>query len=189
MNLKWTGISTRILRGSTRGSWFDAPSQSCSNYFFPNSPLQTARCTDKTFERQKRSITISRKPSLHLQGLGKERKGRHAIPMAYLVLPGCRDQMHLAIPKGTQGVSGKPGEPLSSSMAEVLQSHQDLPLLVTRPGSNWHKGNFFPRQLEKSCKPHLLSPHLHRATSLFCNGAGPSCCHIKRDKKMKFKEI
>lgn len=37
--------------------------------------------------------------------------------------------------------------------------------------------------------PQLLAPHLNRAASFFCNGAGHSGCHNKGDKKMKFKEI
>lgn len=130
-----TGIWTQILQGSTRGSWFDAPSQSCSKYLLPDRPLQTARCIGKTFDRQKGNITMSCKPSLHLQGLGQERKGKHTVSMCYLVLPGCRDQMHLAILKSTQGVSGKQDSLSAAAMAEMLQSHQDMPLLCPGLGA------------------------------------------------------
>lgn len=41
-------------------------------------------------------------------------------------------QENLAIPESTQGVSGKQESLSAAAMVEVLQSHQDLPLL--RPG-------------------------------------------------------
>lgn len=77
----------------------------------------------------------------------------------------------------------KPGDPLRSCDAWGAADPPGPALAVTRPGSSWRKADFSPRQLEKSCKPHLLSPHPNRANSLFCNGAGHCCCHTKRDEK------
>ena len=51
----------------------------------------------KTLDRQKGNITMLYKPSLYLQGLGKKRKDRQAVPMSSLVLGGCRDQADLTI--------------------------------------------------------------------------------------------